>query len=673
MVESRASRAPTTARGDRRRVIAALLVAAAIAVGIVYRPALEATAIWLDDQQYVTDNTLVLHPSWEAAGRFLAEVQQPSTVAGYYQPLAMISLMLDSATGGGPDHLRAYHRTNLALHIANTVLLIVWLILLFDEPYTAAMIGVLFGVHPLTVEPVSWIAERKTLLATFFSLGALIGYVQYTRSRGRLRVGSTWLWYGGAAVAYLLALLSKPTSTPLPVLFLLLDFWPLRRLDRGAIVEKLPLFALGALAAVVTIVSQQNTAIVQYPTDQSRSAILLVLCYNVVFYLWKIVWPAHLLGFYLRPDYHSSVPMSVTDPLMRAGVVGTVALAVAAATSLLWTRAFFTGWLFYLIALFPTMGVIRIATVIVSEKYAYLPSLGVVLVLAWLAARCWSWSRGTPTRRWVPAAICLVALGTGVAEATATRRYMAFWRDNDSLYGYVHTNSPRAWYLQSDFGDILARAGNNEAAARHYLQAEADEEAGGIPPHAGLQQNLGNALFALGRVDEAVVRYRRALAIEPGDVDTMNDLGLALGQVDKPDEASVLFRSVLHTDPNNAVANNALGRTLANRGNAEQAVAYFRAAIASKPDFAEAYVNLADALQALDRPREAIDQYRKALAIEPNDPNVHNNLAAALLQTGETEGAIAELRVALRLNPKDPDLQANLRAALAARSSPASQ
>ncbi len=646
----------------RRVIVGVLLVAAATFVGWVYRPVLGAKTIWLDDPQYVTDNPLVLNPSWESARRFLSEVQQPSTVAGYYQPLTMISLMVDVGLGGDADHLRPFHRTSLALHMLNTALVTVLLVLLFDEPYTAAMVGVLFGAHPLTVEPVAWITERKTLLAMFFALSSLVGYVKYARAQ---TTASSRAWYGSTALCYALALLSKPTSTPLPILFLLLDYWPLRRLDRRAVLEKVPLFAIGAIAGAVTIVSQQSSGIIQYPSYQSWTAVFLAACYNIVFYLAKMVWPVPLSAFYLRPD-----PMSATNPMLLVGVAGAVGLFVVVATSLRWTRAIFTGWLIYLVALLPTVGLLRVTPVLVSEKYAYLPSVGLLLVVGWGLAKCWAVTdRGT--QRLARAALCVAALGLGAAEVTATRRYLAIWCDNEALYGYVHTHSPRAWYLQPIVGNVLARQGKYEAAAVHYLQAEQDEQVAGVPTHASLQQNLGNALFAVGRMEEAIIHYNKALALDPTDLGTMDNLGLALDQTGQPDDAIAMFRRVLRSDASDAVANNAIGRVLARRGNQEQAIAYFRAAIASKPDFAEAHVNLADALQALDRPRDAIDHYRKALELEPNDPNIHNNLAAALLQNGETEGAIAELRVALRLNPEDRDLQANLRAALSTRSAPA--
>lgn len=672
--------ASPVSRVSRGLLVAILLASAATTVGYVHHPVLGATATWLDDQQYVTDNPLVLNPSWQSVERFLFEVQRPSTVAGYYQPLTMISLMLDSAAGGSPNDLRSFHRTSLGLHIINTVLVIVLLILLFDEPYTAAMVGVLFGVHPLTVEPVSWMAERKTLLATFFALCALIAYVNYARSRarhrgnatsqtalGRVRLSPVWIWYGATGASYALALLSKPTSISLPLLFLLLDYWPLRRLNRGALFEKVPFLAVAALASAVTILSQQNTSVIAYPGEQSFSAVLLTLCFNVVFYLSKMIWPVRLWGYYWRSDY-----LSATN--LAAGVIGTLILVAVTSISLLWTRAFLTGFLFYLVALFPTMGVVRITSVVVSEKYAYLPSLGLLLVLAWGLARCWSWGREPGLRRWLPQAVVGISvLSLGAAEAATTRRYLTVWHDNDALYGHVHAYARSAWFLQSDFGDILVRDGNYEAAAAHYLQAEEDEQEAGVAPHAELQQNLGNALFALGRTDEAVGHYRRALAINPADVATMKNLGLALNASGKLDEAMSVFHRVLSFVPTDAEANNGIGHALAERGKAAEAVAYYRAAAQATPDVVQAHVNLADTLQEIGDLDDAIAEYRIALQLDANDPAVHNNLAAALLAKDMADEAVAHLRIAARLNPADEDVQTNLRRALAARGPAAGQ
>ena len=661
-----------------RSLIVALLIAVAVLVGWVQYPVLGVHSVWLDDESYVTKNPLVLNASWESAKRFLSEVQFPTTVAGYYQPLTMISLMLDSAAGGRADRLRPFHRTSLALHILNTMLIIVLLILLFGEPFTAAMIGLLFGVHPLTVEPLAWLSERKTLLAAFFVLGALIAYVRYaqttvldqgeTRARARI-TRSRMSWYAATVVCYVLALVSKPTSTPLPILFLLLDYWPLRRLQPRAIVEKIPLFLLGLIAAAVTVLSQQSdvaVATVLYqqnggtvPSAPSPQSILLALCHNIVFYPSKIFWPSHLLGYYLPPG-----PMSLANPTLWTGLIGTCILILVALVSLRWTPAVFAGWLFFLVALLPTTGVIQFTNTIASEKFAYLPSLGFLVILAWLLARCWSLGRGARHGIGsVQAAICVVVLVLAVAEAQATRRYLAIWQDDESHYSYVLSHSPQAWWLQYDFGDVLADQGRMEEAVSHYLAAEAGEP--DDVDIVDIQQNLGNALFSLGRPDEAAVHYNKVLKLQPANVGVMTNLGLAYVQLGRSDEAIDMFRTVLRFNPTDVLANNELGRALAKQRDAEQAVAYYRAAVQSKPDFVEAHVNLADTLLAMGQLDEAIAQYRAALLLDPNDPAVHNNLAAALTERGLIDEAITHLRTALRLSPADQDVQANLREALA--------
>ena len=250
-----------TGSGSQPRLLALLLLSVAVLVVAVHWPALSAEVYTFDDTQYLTENPLVQNPSWAAAGRFLREVLEPSTVNGYYQPLSMISLMLDHATGGRVSNFRPFHRTSLGLHVANTALVIVLLYLLLRRAWAAAMVGLLFGLHPMTVEPIAWIGERKTLLAAFFALWSLVAYVGYARRGSRT-------WYRTCLALFVLALMSKPTTTPLPVLMLLLDYWPLRRLNRRAILEKFPLLLIAAVSAWITFESQRRTAAVALPTEK---------------------------------------------------------------------------------------------------------------------------------------------------------------------------------------------------------------------------------------------------------------------------------------------------------------------------------------------------------------------------------------------------------------------
>lgn len=229
---------PAIYRFDRQHIILAFLIILVCSIiAITHWPALSAKALSFDDNEYLTENPLVQNPGWSSAKRFLTEILTPSTVGGYYQPLTMISLMTDYAIGGRVDNLMPFHRTSLILHVINTGLIIVFLYMLFGQSWAAALAGLIFGVHPMTVETIPWIGERKTLLAAFFTLWCLILYVRYARSGSRG-------FFIASVIAYVLAMMSKPISLPVPALLLLLDFWPLGRLKWKTVWEKLPYFIL---------------------------------------------------------------------------------------------------------------------------------------------------------------------------------------------------------------------------------------------------------------------------------------------------------------------------------------------------------------------------------------------------------------------------------------------
>jgi tetratricopeptide (TPR) repeat protein len=595
--------------------------------------------------------------------------------------------MLDAAAGGRPDHVLPFHRTNLILHVLNTVLVVVLLILLFDEPFTAAFVGLLFGVHPLTVEPVTWMGERKTLLAMFFALGALIAYVRYTQTArgtrqtaGRASITRVGSWYAALVICYVLALLSKPTSTPLPLLLLLLDFWPLRRLGWRAIGEKIPLAVLGLLSAGITLLSQQSDMAVgrflyehiygMAPNDsQTTQEMVLSVFHNIFFYPSAMVWPSHLLAFYLPP-----YPMSLANPLLVRSVIGACVLSLIAVVSLRWTRALFTGWLFFLVALLPATGIVRFTNTIASEKFAYLPCVGFLMILGWALARCWSYGR---TRAGAVSAtqlaLCAVLLAVIAAEARATRHYAQIWHDDESLYGYVLGHSPQAWWVQADFADILADKDRMDEAVTHYLAA-VDGEPDDVDI-VDIQQNLGNALFSLGRASEAVPHYEKVLASQPTNTAIMNNLGLAFIELGRLDDADASFRKVLDHNRDDPTANDGLARVMAQRGKSDQAVAHYRTAAEARPAAADAHATLADALQTQGDFDAAIKEYRVALQIDPNNASIHNNLGAALTERGRFDEAIAEFRTALQLSPDLQEIQVNLREAQTRRdaAAPAAQ
>jgi protein O-mannosyl-transferase len=601
---------------ERQAPIGLLVVLTIVVCAVVlvtHWPALSAKALSFDDDQYFVKNFLVRNPSWESARRFLTEVFEPSTVRGYYQPLTMISLMLDYAIGGQTDDIMMFHRTSLLLHVANTALIIVLLYQLFGWVWVAAGVGLLFGVHPLTVESIPWVGGRKTLLAAFFALWSLVLYVRFVR-KGNSKV------YYGSIVMYALALMSKPTSTPLPVLMLLMDYWPLRRLSWRTVQEKLPFFVIGGISAVITYISQSRTSLMITPEAYGLMRVPLVICHNIIFYLYKMVWPANLTSHYPFPD-----PFGFSIPMVMIGVIGTCVLLLLLLVLLRWTRAAITGWLIFFVMVFPTMQMLQFSDVIASDKFVYLPSVGILMVVAaFLGWMCGLDNVRQNKVRCIIATIIVVTLaGT---ESFATRRYLANWKDSLSLCTYMVKVTPNA-----------------------------------VPP----LYNLGVALAEQGRIDEAIALYRQELAFKPLSSQGILHAGLGalLLQQSKLDEAISEFQIALKLVPSSisSMTLNNLAIAMAQQGRFDEAIEYFYKVVKMKPNDIEAHYNLAVALVEKNRFEEAASVCRQALRLQPRDADAHCILGDVLIRQNRIEEAAAEYREALRINPQHPQAQEGLK------------
>jgi len=629
-------------------------------------PALSARALTFDDGQYLTENLLVQRPSWASAGRFLREVLKPSTVGGYYQPLAMISLMLDYAAAGRPDNLRPFHRTSLILHAANTVLVIVLLYMLFGQPLVAAMVGLLFGVHPMTVETIPWIGERKTLLAAFFALWCLIAYVRYARRPG-------WKLYATCLVLYVLALMSKPISTPLPVVMLLMDFWPLHRLNKRTVLEKIPLLAISVIFGAITVISQGRSAGLEMPTQYPASRIPLILCHNIVFYLYKIVWPSHLTSHYPFPR-----PLDLSDPMILAGVIGTCILIPALLISLRWTRALLTGWLIFFVAIFPTMGVLGFTIVIASDKYAYLPSVGLLIILAWLLERIWS--GGTATGRVVRQAgtVAVVVVAAGLL-ANGTRHYLAYWQTTAALYDHMLELAPNAYQLYNDRAnayndgdyDRVIRAcnraielkpdyafaynnrGNAYKDLREFERAiqDYDKAISLKPDYADAYYDRANAYNDMGDFGQAIRDYTRAIELKPDFAKAYSNRGISYGNMRDLDQAIRDYTRAVDLKPDYVEAYSNRGNAYRSKGDFGQAIRDYTKAIELKPDFAKAYSNRGNAYNDMHDYDQAIRDYTTAIELKPDFAEAHNNRGNAYNDIRDFDRAILDYGKAIELRP----------------------
>jgi protein O-mannosyl-transferase len=576
-----------------------LLVAAVVTAA--HAPALKVQALSFDDDAFVTHNPLVGHPSWTSVGRFFSEVLDPSTVPGYYLPLAMTSLMLDVAQGGRATDLTAFHRTALALHVITVLLILLLLYRLFGALVPAALVALAYGLHPLTVEPIAWVGERKTLLATLFTIASLLAHLRVVRG-GRRR------WWAVALGCYVLALLSKPTVTMLPVLLLILDAWPLRRLGWPAVREKWPYFLVSLVSGIITLISHERSAVIGHSTVQDYLAWPVRAGFLLAFYLGKLVRPVNLTSVYPDPW-----PFTLANPVVVLGLAVTLGFTAL----LLWRwragrdPAPLAGWLFFVVAILPTLSLLKYSWVIASDKYVYFPVLGFLLVLA--AGLSVLWRRGRPAQ----AAVLALGVLALAAEARGTRAALRPWSDTLTLFHHMEHLAPDSPWVLNELGIQLMTQRNqpDQAAARLTRAVRL------APGFGQAWYNLGMVRAVQGRNEDAVRCFRAAIPLMPDDADAVYYLGFALRLSGRNEEATQVFERAVRIAPRSIRGYAQIGSVLAMRG----------------------------------RPGEACVQFRQALTISPEDPDLHFELGSALVLAGRPAEAAGELRLANRFRRDWPE------------------
>ena len=521
--------------------------------------------------------------------------------ASNWHPLTWLSHMLDCYLFG--QNAGWHHLTNLLLHIANTLLLFAVLKQMTEAPWRSAFVAAAFAVHPLHVESVAWIAERKDVLSTFFWMLTMVGYVGYVKRR---RIG----WYLLALLFFALGLMSKPMLVTLPFVLLLLDYWPLGRFEFGEDIkhtrwgnlykltrEKVPFFVLSAISSVITFLVQQGGgAVVLF----DRFPILLRTANALISYLRyieKMFWPSGLAVLY---------PVSRLMPIWLS--VASVVLILAAfkwIISLSRSHKYLpVGWLWYVGTLVPVIGLIQVGNQAWADRYSYIPLTGLFIIIAW----------GVPEllAKWRYRKVCCGILAVVVLAALSicTHRQLRHWQNSTSLF--KHT---------------IAVTENNTP----------------------IQYNLGLLLQSQGKLEAAANRYRQALKSSPNYVRAHNNLGNILQSQSKLEEAANHYRQVLTISPNHAKALNNLGNVLQSQGRFDEAINHYRQSIDSQPDYADAHNNLAAELARQGKIDEALNHYRLAIKIQPDFAAAYYNLANALYKQGELDAAIETAQLAIKL------------------------
>ena len=619
----------TTRQAPNRFLILGINLGLFLTTLLVYAPAYRFGFVNFDDPDYVTKNAHVRN----GLTRDGVAWALTSADAANWFPATRLSHLLDvqifDLQPGG------HHFTNVFLHALATVFLFAFLHAATGATWPSAFVAMVFALHPLHVESVAWIAERKDVLSAFFWFLALWSYV-------RRRY---WL----TLLAFCLGLISKPMVVTLPLVLFLLDKWPLRQPLRSAMRVKITMLGLSAASAMATYLVQRSSGAVrdagQFPLGlRVENAVV-----SYAIYILKMFWPARLAVFYPYPH-----DLPVWEIALSALLLGGISMVVA------WERRsrpyLAVGWLWYLVTLVPVIGLIQVGAQARADRYTYLPMVGLSIMLAW------------GLREMLPGKAAISgAIVACLACAVLCEAQIQYWRNSEALFRHALDVTSGNYLAHHNLGVALAEEGRFPEAIQQYQAALQIE-----PTAANVQTDYGNALAKSGRIPEAIAHYEAALRVLPDSPIAHNDLANAFAATPGTmPQAISEYQTALRLKPDYEEAQNNLeqvqsnaaqtqynlGVDLAKSSQPEAAIPHFEEALRLKPDYVDAHNNLGVALAGAGRVREAIPHFEAALRIDPNSADAHVNLGIALSGIpGRIPEAIRHLEAALRIKP-DPEIQ----------------
>jgi tetratricopeptide (TPR) repeat protein len=652
------STAPRSASWVSRSTPWLLLAIAAVTIA-VYLPIRQHEFVSIDDPLYVSENPVVARGlSWDGVAWAFTTGH-----AANWHPLTWLSHMLDVRLFGMAAGW--HHVTSLVLHVANALLLFLLLARMTRRAGASAFVAALFAVHPLHVESVAWVAERKDVLSSFFWLLTLWSYLLHVGTPGRAgspqaRPGepSRRAWYGLALVFYALGLMAKPMLVTLPFVLLLVDWWPLgrfgenRKIWRALAWEKVPFLALAVASSLITFLVQRrggavsNLAVVPFGERAANA----VVAYGA--YALKTVWPGGLSVFYPHPQSIPVVPLAIS----AAALIGVTWLAIRLARSRAYVLA---GWLWYLITLAPVVGIVQMGRQAMADRYTYVPLIGLFVMAAWGAADLLArW----PARRFV---LPVTASSLVLLCAFTARAQVGYWANSASLWQHALDVDPGNYYALNSLGAMASDAGRVDEAIARFSDAIRF-----APDYPEAYNNLGLAKVRKGLAAEAVPLYRKAIGLNPSLAEAHNNLGVALTTLGRAAEAVPEHEAAVRLKPTSAPFHNNLGVALYSSGRAADAIAPFTEALRLQTDLAPAHTGLALALTAVGRLGDALPHFTEAAGLQPGSDTAHQYLGIALAGAGRFGEAIAELNEALRINPANATARRALEMATARAQAP---
>jgi len=616
----------------------------ASATFIVYVQVRHSEFVNYDDYDYVTGNQHV------QGGLNLENIKWAfSTVtAANWHPLTMLSHTLDCQLFG--LNPKWHHLVNLLFHIINTLLLFLVLQNMTGALWRSAFVAGLFALHPLHVESVAWMAERKDVLSTMFWFLTMAGYLRYVRGGGAK-------WYMVTLFLFALGLMAKPMLVTLPFVLLLLDYWPLNRLTyyppsaiRYPLLEKLPFFVLSAASSVITFYVQRSSGAMMRIGLLPLSIRIANAPVSYVKYILKMFWPAKLAVPY------SYAGVSLSYWVAIAAGAGLLILTIVAILSASKHRYLPVGWFWYLGTLVPVIGLVQVGDQALADRYTYIPLTGLFIIIAWSLPELLA---GRQHRN-----IVLGASAAGVLTALSICTYIqaSHWHSSVTLFEHTLAVTTKNYVAHNNLGYALQSEGKLDEAMVHYRKSLDI-----YPAYEHALYNAGAVLHLKGKLDDAISYYRKVLSVKPDYTDAHYSLGAALKAQGKTDEAISHFNRTIKLRPDYTEAYNELGSISLSRGKFDEAVNYYRRAIGAKPDCAQAHYNLGNTFLSQGKFKEAAECFQQALRIKPDYAEAHCNLGAVLKQAGRFDEAIGHYKEALKVKPDSPEIHNNMGNALLAK------
>lgn len=631
---------------------------------LVYLPALRNGFVEWDDPAYISDNVHI-----RSIDKIFFKWAFFDFYASNWHPLTWLSHAIDYAIWGlNPT---GHHLTGILFHSINTFLVVLLGIQLLNAYrshkieaghqgvsisertiLTAGIItGLLFGLHPLHVESVAWVSERKDMLSAFFFLLSLLAYIRYTVSVS----GASGFWssknkYAASLVFFIFALMSKPMAVVLPIVFLIIDWYPLGRFKndrlKTILFEKIPFFVLAVASSVITIMAQHSGEAIKTLTDYPLSTRILV-GFNALFsYIGKMLWPVDLSPFYPYPDDVSFLSYEYLLPLLSA-----IGITITSIALLKRHRIWFVVWMYYVVTLLPVLGIVQVGLQAMADRYTYLPGISLFFLAGVGSA---GFIEKFSKQRLLKAGtfIGISALIIYMAYAAVIQIYT--WKDTLSLWTRVaDVVSKKDDKYYKNIHLIYFNLGSAYMDRNRLEDAmKATQKAISLNPVFDKSHyNLGIIYASQNRLEDAIDAYKAAIRLNPAFAGAHVNLGIAYRRHNQPDEAMVEFKEAVRLKPDYAEARVNLGVAYINENKLDDAIRELHSALRLKPDYVMAYINLGVAYRKQNKFEDAIKEFQASLRLRPDFAESHYELGVIFKSQGRLEEAIREFQTALRLKP----------------------